>query len=221
MRVLVSVIAVVVLAFCGLAAPLSAQSSSATSSAPRASTAATDQLVLKSGDVVRIIVWRVPELSGEFAVTPGGFLEHPLYRHVQVTGVPVTVAEQRVREYLSRFEANPEAVIQPLIHVWVAGEVGAPGVRAVPPGTNLEQALMAAGGPTRDSRLERIVIFREGERMLVDMTDFDPQMRSFFLRSGDKVIVEKRRSILREYVAPVASVISAVAGVIRITRYLR
>jgi protein involved in polysaccharide export with SLBB domain len=44
---------------------------------------------LNPGDVVRITVWRKPELSGDFIIAGDGSVSHPLYRDVRVTGMPL------------------------------------------------------------------------------------------------------------------------------------
>ncbi|MEO7501028.1 MAG: polysaccharide biosynthesis/export family protein, partial [Gemmatimonadaceae bacterium] len=52
---------------------------------------------LNPGDQIRIVVWRNPELSGDFTVAANGTLNHPLYREIQVTGIPLTAVEERLR----------------------------------------------------------------------------------------------------------------------------
>src|SRR4051812_11768962 len=69
---------------------------------------------LNAGDQIRIVVWRKPEFSGDFAIAANGTIIHPLYRDVQVTGVPLSVVEDRLRTYLTRYETTPQFVIQPL-----------------------------------------------------------------------------------------------------------
>src|ERR1700736_1850648 len=49
---------------------------------------------LSPGDVVRIVVWRKPEFSGDFVVAPDSSITHPLYREVKVVGVPLHVVEE-------------------------------------------------------------------------------------------------------------------------------
>src|SRR5688572_29600026 len=82
------------LAFVVLSVPASAQESRASS----------EQAVLTPGDSVRIVVWRKPEFSGDFVVAPNGTITHPLFRSVQVGGVPFATAEANLRRFLARFE---------------------------------------------------------------------------------------------------------------------
>ena len=75
------------------------------------------QSMLAPGDSVRIVVWRRPEYSGDFVVAQKNTVTHPLYRSVQVGGVPFATAEANLRRFLSRFEENPEFVMEPLVRV--------------------------------------------------------------------------------------------------------
>jgi polysaccharide biosynthesis/export protein len=104
------------------------------------------------GDVVRISVWRQPELSGEFYIMSDGTIVHPLYRGVKVTGIPFTDVEARIRAILAEYEATPQFVIEPLLRIAVGGEVGTPNLYTVPPETTIAQAVALAGGPTREAR---------------------------------------------------------------------
>ena len=95
------------------------------------------QAVLSPGDSVRIVVWRKPEFSGDFVVAPNGTVTHPLFKSVQVGGVPIATAEANLRRFLARFEENPEFVLEPLIRVAVSGEVDRPQVFALRPETSI------------------------------------------------------------------------------------
>src|SRR4051812_15189440 len=70
----------------------------------------TEPVILAPGDSVRVVVWRKPEMSGDFIVAPDGSITHPLYRSVRVGGVPFATAEANVRTFLARFEQDPQFV---------------------------------------------------------------------------------------------------------------
>ena len=69
------------------------------------------EAALKPGDVVRITVWRNPELSGEFRIMADGAIGHPLYQAINVSGVSIPALTTRLREFLSTYGQNPQVVV--------------------------------------------------------------------------------------------------------------
>jgi polysaccharide biosynthesis/export protein len=174
---------------------------------------ATDRATLAPGDVIRIAVWRKPEFSGDFVIAPDSSITHPLYRTVKVAGVPLTMVEDRVRTFLKAYETEPSFVLSPLLRVFVGGEVRAPNVFTVPPGTTVAQAIALAGGPTERARLEEVTLIRRSiERSTLDMTQTDSRAATLEARSGDQVLVGRRRNFYQEVLAPASSVLAAVAA---------
>src|SRR5688572_21855350 len=87
---------------------------------------------LQPGDKVTVTVWMRPELSGDFTVAQDGSLNHPLYRQVRVMDVPSAQVEERLRNFLASYEANPQVVVQPYYKVAVAGSVMRPDIYDLP-----------------------------------------------------------------------------------------
>lgn len=169
---------------------------------------------LNAGDQVRITVWRKPELSGDFSVAPNGTLTHPLYREVQVTGVPMSVVEDRLRTFLARYETNPQFVIQPLVKVIVGGEVRNPNLLSVPPETTIAQAIALAGGPTERGLLNKVLVIRDRQEIRTDLSRPDSDVGVLQVRSGDQVLVGRRGIQMREYISPISSSIAAVVAIV-------
>jgi protein involved in polysaccharide export with SLBB domain len=180
------------------------------------STDNTTRAVLAAGDVVRITVWRRPELSGEFAVSAAGTLIHPLYRTVRVGGQPFSEVEARLIEFLQSLEANPQISVQPLLRVAVGGEVRTPNLYSLPPETTIAQAVALAGGMSERGRLDRVRLVRGGEAVLIDLTSPETNLAHITIRSGDQIFVARRVSIFREYIAPASSVVAALASLVRL-----
>jgi polysaccharide export outer membrane protein len=174
---------------------------------------ATDVHVLQPGDAVRVTVWRKPEFSGEFVVAADSSLRHPLFQAVRVAGVPLAVAKQRVYEFLSRFEQDPQLVLEPLLHVTVIGEVRQPNLYALRPETTLSQAVAIAGGASERGRLDRVLLRRGGREIVVDLTRPDEALAGLLIRSGDQLVVERRREVLRDVVGPLAALVAAAAAI--------
>jgi protein involved in polysaccharide export with SLBB domain len=168
---------------------------------------------LNPGDQVRIVVWRNPELSGDFTVAANGTLTHPLYREVQVTGIPISEVEDRLRTFLTRYTTNPQFVIQPLVKIIVSGEVRSPNLFAVPPETTVSQAIVLAGGPNAGAALDRVRLRREGQEIIVDMNRPDSQAATLQIRSGDQIQVPRAGNSFRDYIGPAASTVAALVSI--------
>jgi polysaccharide export outer membrane protein len=183
-----------------------------------AQTAAADSTTpaLAPGDLLRITVWRKPELSGEFAVGPDGNILHPLYRDVQAVGVPMTTVEARVMEYLRRLDQNPQFVVEPLFRVAVGGEVRKPDLYSLAPSTTLAQAVAMAGGPAERGRLDHVTLLRGGRHRLLDLTRPEAGAGSLTVRSGDQIVVARRVSLFRDYIAPSSGLVATLVSIIGI-----
>jgi polysaccharide export outer membrane protein len=162
---------------------------------------------LAPGDQIRITVWRKPEMSCDCTVAGNGTIIHPLYRDVQVIGVPLTTVEERLRTFLARYEQNPQFVIQPLVKIVVGGEVRTPNIYSVPPETTIAQAIAIAGGPTERGVLREI-------KMDISRPDSDAGVLQ--IRSGDQILIGRRGRSALEYISPVTSSIAAIAAIISI-----
>ncbi len=171
---------------------------------------------LNPGDQIRIVVWRNAELSGDFTIAANGTITHPLYREVQVTGLPLSAVEDRLRTFLTRYTTNPQFVILPLVKVIVGGEVRTPNVFSVPPETTIAQAVVMAGGPTEKGAVDHIRLLRAGQEITVDLSRPDAQAASVQIRSGDQILIPRNSNIFRDYVGPAASTIAAIAAIVSI-----
>ncbi|HEY8257420.1 MAG TPA: polysaccharide biosynthesis/export family protein [Gemmatimonadales bacterium] len=175
--------------------------------------------VLVTGDLVRITVWEKPELSGEFLVNPEGTLAHPLYQEVKVAGVPLSVAKQRLREFLAAsYTKDPLIVVEPLLRVTVGGQVNAPNVYSVPRGTTITQAVALAGGATNEAKLSNTRVLRGGQIMKLDLTKADAAGAGQTVKSGDQVQVGRRGNFFRDGIGPFASLTAAVISIVVVVR---
>ena len=171
---------------------------------------------LAPGDQIRIIVWRNPELSGDFFVAADGTVTHPIYREVQVTGVPMATVEERLRIFLTRYTTNPQFVVMALVKIVVGGEVRGPNLYSVPPQTTITQAIALAGGVTESANLRKVRIFRDGQEIVVDLTRADEKTGLLQIRSGDQILISRNRNIFRDVVGPVASMMGLLVGIANI-----
>jgi polysaccharide biosynthesis/export protein len=194
-----------------VAVPALIASVNAQSPAPTA-----EQVTLAPGDSLRIVVWRKPEMSGDFIVAPDGTISHPLYRAVRVGGVPFSTAEVNLRNFLARFEQDPQFVAEPLILVAISGEVGKPQVFGVRPETTIAQAVAQAGGPKETAKRQVTVLRREanGRQREFQVDLFNPDVSgNVRVHSGDQIVLDRRKSFFRDFFIPALGVIGSVASI--------
>jgi polysaccharide export outer membrane protein len=176
------------------------------------------QAVLTPGDSVRIEVWRKPEFSGDFVVAPDGTITHPLFRSVRVAGLPFATAEANLRTFLGQYEESPQFVMEPLIRVAVSGEVPRPLVFAARPETSISEAIARAGGTTQFGARNRVRVIRQEpngvqQQLVIDLANPSSTEGTLPVRSGDQIVVDRRKSFFKDIMVPALGIIGSVASV--------
>jgi polysaccharide export outer membrane protein len=172
--------------------------------------------VLQPGDQVHLAVWKHPEMSGEFLVAADGTLAHPLFRDTHIAGISQVEAEALVRTVLQRYETDPQFVYQPLVRVAVVGAVRTPNLLSVPPSTTIAEAIALAGGPSDDARVDHVRVLRAGGALKLSAADL--AARNWRVASGDEIVVARRSTVFRDFIAPSASIAAAFAAVATLLR---
>jgi polysaccharide export outer membrane protein len=178
----------------------------------------TEPVILAPGDSVRVVVWRKPEMSGDFIVAPDGSITHPLYRSVRVGGIPFATAEANVRTFLARFEQDPQFVMEPLVRVAISGEVFRPQVFALRPETSIADAVAQAGGPNPFGKRDRVRVLRRDSggrerEFIVNLLEPTGTASSIRVHSGDQIVVDRKKSFFREVFLPALSVLGSAASI--------
>jgi len=169
---------------------------------------------VRPADLVRLVVWRMPEFSGEFAVGQDGTIQHPLLTEVRVVGRPRDEVRRQLREVLLRYENDPQFVFDYLYRVAVTGEVRLPNLYSLPPETSIPQAIAAAGGLAEFGRINDVRLIRNGQEMVLDLRDPTSQVMEMRIRSGDQIRVLRRGSSFRDYLGLTASLVAALGSVV-------
>ncbi|NUQ20136.1 MAG: hypothetical protein HOQ09_04165 [Gemmatimonadaceae bacterium] len=157
--------------------------------------------VLRSGDVVRIVVFREKDLTGEFLIDSRGDLQIPGLGVIRAAGLGPQQLRESLRASLQAHGfTDPEISVQPLVRVSVLGEVRAPALYPVDPGISLIQLLTIAGGPTPNANLSKTRVVREGRVFEVDLQSALAGSASgrVVLYSNDVVVVPRKTGFTRE-----------------------
>jgi protein involved in polysaccharide export with SLBB domain len=153
------------------------------------------------GDRVLLDVRDEPALSDTFEVGPARelTLPSPTVGTLSLHGVLRSEFEPRVTEYLGQFLQRPVVRARPLLRLSIQGEVVRAGFYGVPADAVLADALMAAGGTTKDADMRKMRIERDGEavwrgRPLQEAVASGRTLDQAFLRDGDQIVIAKRKT---------------------------
>jgi len=149
-------------------------------------------------DVLNIIIWNEPELSGTVKVRPDGIITIPLIHDIHVDGLTPEEIRQQITTKLSQFVRDPNVtvVVDEInsYRIYFIGEVGTKGAVQLYRPMRILQAIAMAGGPTDFSK-NVIILLREEygveKRVQIDYKKLlagDPQQENLYLRPGDTLI---------------------------------
>lgn len=175
-----------------------------------------DLAMLRPGDLVRVSVWRKPEMSGDYILAADSTIKHPLYREIRLAGLSVREARERLVVFLRDFENSPQVSIEPLFRVSVFGEVQNPSLYTMPPETSIAQAVAMAGGVTERGRMDHVRLLRDGRESVVDLNSAITDAIKTPIASGDQIIVARRSRIFRDYALPILTSVGSIAAVINV-----
>lgn len=122
---------------------------------------------LRIGDRVLIRVEGYPQLSDTFNVVAGRMVVLPDIGEVQLAGVLRSELTDHLAAQIGRFIREPIVQARALIRLEIMGAVGRPGFYAIPSDILITDALMMAGGPAQNAKIDEIRIER-GERVIWD-----------------------------------------------------
>jgi protein involved in polysaccharide export with SLBB domain len=175
--------------------------------------------MLRPGDSVKVAVWRNTELSGAFFVADDGTITHPLYQAIHVAQIPLDSVSARIGAFLTQFTTAPQYVVQPEFHIVVRGEVRNPALYTVPLETTLGGAIAAAGGPTADAQLRKVILVRDQHTYHLDLSDPAAPWTATPIRSGDQIIIGRKSNLFFGTILPLVTASAAVASLISVLRH--
>lgn len=114
------------------------------------------------GDRIYLRVLEDTALSDTFAVRAGRVLQLPLVPEIPLAGVLRSELQPYLTEKIGQYVRNPTVEATPLVRIAVLGGVGKPGYYNVPADILLSDALMLAGGPAGNVRMDKSKVNRLG-----------------------------------------------------------
>ncbi|PYO95824.1 MAG: hypothetical protein DMD60_12565 [Gemmatimonadetes bacterium] len=149
------------------------------------------------GDQILLEVEGDSQFTRVLSVGPGPAITLPVIGAIPLSGVHRANLESYLAQQLARYMKNPVIHAKVLVRLGVLGEVEHPGYYAVASGAVVSDALMAAGGPTKDAKFTAARIEREGKGLYEGNAFQDAFARGMTveglgLRTGDRIIVPRR-----------------------------
>jgi polysaccharide export outer membrane protein len=131
---------------------------------------------IEPDDVLDVMVWKQPQVSGKVNVAADGTITVPLADNIHAAGLTIEQLQAELTRRLAPFIADPTVTVRMADArsqvIYVMGAVQRPGVFRLRPGEVLSQALAEAGGFTEfaDSGSVRITrhIPGDAERIVIN-----------------------------------------------------
>ena len=151
-------------------------------------------------DLVRIDVWKEPEISRTIPVRPDGKVSLPLLNDVQAAGLTAIQLSNAIHDGLTKYLNNPQVTVTVMEinsrRVYITGEVARPGALPLLPNMTVLQALSSGGGFTQFAKLKNIYILRteEGKQVKLpfnykEVVKGKNQEQNILLLPGDVIVV--------------------------------
>lgn len=163
---------------------------------PNMNIATPDNYVLGPGDAVFVDIYGASQKTVQETVTPDGFIVVEDFGPIQVAGLTVSQANNRVRNQLGARYSSSKIRLSVgqtrTIIVNVMGEVKAPGTYTLSAFSSVFHALYMAGGPSEIGTLRNIKVYRHNKLVsTVDVYDYilNGKLSGNVRLSDDDVIV--------------------------------
>jgi polysaccharide biosynthesis/export protein len=151
---------------------------------------------VRPGDVVRIWIWREPDLSGEFPIDPRGTLILPLLGALEAGGKTGETLTEELRSAYARYLKNPSVQVTVLRRVAVQGLVANPGFYPVDATVSIAEVIALAGGIAPSGDPGRIRLVRAG-RVVVTRLGPETVLERSSVQSGDVIYVPEKGWLAR------------------------
>ncbi len=183
------------------AAPKPSSAPPAAAPAAPATSAVTDpDYKIGPQDVVRIDVWKEPDISRTIPVRPDGKISVPLLNDVQAAGLTAMQLAGSLRDGLTKYLTNPQVTVTVTEinsrRVYITGEVTKAGAFPLLPNMTVLQALSSAGGFTQFARTKAIYVLRTENGKQVkhpfnykDVVKGNHEEQNILLLPGDVIVV--------------------------------
>jgi protein involved in polysaccharide export with SLBB domain len=169
---------------------------SAQTNVPGPGSAGDSAAVVHPGDVIRLKIWREPEMSGDVAVDEAGVATLPRLGALRVADLPADSLKRMLVRSYAKYLRDPAVDITVLRRITVLGAVKTPNVYHVEPTMTVSDALALAGGAAPDGKVDQVEL-RRGSKYAIVRLSRGTRLADTPLRSGDELYVPQRSWLSR------------------------
>ena len=152
------------------AQPSLAQPPATAPTAPTAPRAAASAYTIGPGDVLKVIVWKEPDLSQDVTVRMDGMMTFPLLGDLEAAGRSPGRLAETLTKGLEKFVQSPRVTVAIAqansARFYVIGQVARPGEFPLTSPTTVLQGLALAGGLKEFAKADSIVIVRADQTIV-------------------------------------------------------
>lgn len=150
--------------------------------------------------MLKINIWKEPEMSGDVPVRPDGKISLTLLGDVQAAGLTPTQLTTQITDLLKKYLDDPRVTVTVGAvnsrRVFILGQVGRPGAFPLLPDMTVLQALSTAGGLSLYAAADKIYVLRIENGNQVKLAFQYKQVikgnkpeQNIVLKSGDTIVV--------------------------------
>jgi protein involved in polysaccharide export with SLBB domain len=161
--------------------------------------------VVRAGDLIRLKIWREPDMSGDITVDEAGVATLPRIGPLRVAGLAADSLRQDLIRSYARFLRDPSVDITVLRRVTILGAVRTPNVYHIEPSMTVAEALALAGGASPEGKQDRVELHRRGSTEAIQLSR-KMRFADTPVRSGDELYVPQRSWLSRNAGVVVAGV---------------
>lgn len=152
--------------------------------------------IVRPGDVIRLKVWREPDMTGDVPVNEAGMATLPRLGAIQVSDLSADSLQRFLVTTYSRDLRDPAIDVTVLRRIRILGAVRNPNVYQVDPTMTVADALALAGGASPDGKQDQVELRRLGESEATKLTR-GMRLADTPIRSGDQLYVPEKSWLSR------------------------
>jgi protein involved in polysaccharide export with SLBB domain len=146
---------------------------------------------VQPGDLIRLKIWREPDMSGDIRVDEDGIATLPRIGPLPVADLPADSLKRILLRSYAKFLRDPSVDIAVLRRVTILGAVRTPNVYHIEPTMTVADALALAGGASPEGKQDQVELRRRAGAIPLKLSR-GARLADTPLRSGDELYVPER-----------------------------